>query len=207
MTKPKVVLTGEYTKKFFADRKKTLHTSPLLTKLEKRDADYLRAAFEIFDARVRAKLKNTSVKDTINEENDNPFSTRLTPMETYELIYNYFKGCLDHAQPMTLTGIALFAGITKESFQDIIHEDMKNPKSVYSSPAWSFLADCVSFVEMYIEFTGQKKGNPVFNIFWLKNRGWKDTFDIRATSPNGALTEGERELAQKRIQSFSEIKK
>ena len=70
-----------------------------------------------------------------------------------------------------------------------------------------FLKDCVEFVENYIEFTGQKKQNPAFNIFWLKNRGWKDKFEIEASSTQGALTEEEREEAQRRIKQFSEIQR
>jgi hypothetical protein len=117
-------------------------------------------------------------------------------------IKSFFDLTIEYGQPLTITGMALFAGMDREYLNNMaLHGrsgDSTLPKELY------FLMDCRKFVENYNEFAAHKKQNPAGPIFILKNFGWKDKFEIEASSTQGALTEQEREAAQKRIQAFSE---
>jgi hypothetical protein len=103
---------------------------------------------------------------------------------------------LTYGQPLTINGITSFCGLDKSYLTPA--KQHRLPKE------FGFVFDCLDFVEFFMEFSGQKKQNPAFQIFWLKNRGWKDTFSVESTTP-GALTDEERGEAQKRLAGFSEV--
>lgn len=188
MTKPPVIPTKEYVDEFVRKRNLPVHKGCAQVKLLDEDRKYILGMLAAFDAETRPTI-DPNLK--VHGKN------RYTPIQMYEAIMAYFKASLENGQPITITGIGLFCGIDKWDFHEMVNKKDLNP-------AYKFIKKCVEFMEMYIEFTGQKKQNPAFQIFWLKNRGWRDKFEIEATSTQGALTEDEREAAQKRIQAINE---
>lgn len=191
--RPPVKSTKEYTEAFIAKKKETMAKSPAFTKIEKRDRDYLLGMLDEFEATVGPKVDPNAKVDG---------KYRYTPIQMYRNCVAYFRASLEAMQPLTKMGIALYNGLRKDDFYEMTNAS----RGREMDPAFGFLKDCVDFVEMYIEYTGQKKQNPAFQIFWLKNRGWKDKFEIEATANQGALTDEEREVMQKRLKGFSEIK-
>lgn len=121
----------------------------------------------------------------------------ITPLVLYNNTINYFRACICEGVPITMSGIASMNGMRKDDFATKRLEK-KGDKD------WRCLEDLTYFVETYMEFSGQLARNPAFQIFWLKNRNWKDKVDIEAHTTVGALTEEERAEAQKRIANFSE---
>ena len=190
--RPPIKPTKAYVEKFIAEKKPSLTRQGNFTRIEKRDTGYLLAMFDAFEKSIRPTV---NTKAAINME-INP-GLRYTPIQMFNNIMIYFRASLENCQPITLNGIALFNGMNKYDLWDFIKTHKKEPN-------YAFLEACIGFVEMYVEFMGQKKQNPAFNIFWLKNRGWSDRVEIEATAKSGALTDEEREAAQKRIATFSE---
>lgn len=116
-------------------------------------------------------------------------------------IKKYLKVSIESLQPLTITGIALFSGASRDMLLNVsARSTKKNP----IPGEFSFLKEVVGFVEMYNEYAVHKKQNPAGPIFILKNFGWKDKIEIEASSTQGALSEQEREETQKRLQGFSE---
>jgi hypothetical protein len=162
-----------------------------LTKMEERDKECLLETLDAFEVSLLSGI-DPKAKGLTNSER--------TPLEMATIIMQYFRFCITNGMAITISGIGIYLGMDKDEFQKKCAN--KNPKD----PNMSFLQKCVYFVEMYMEYTAQRKQNPAFQIFWLKNRGWVDKLEISASSTQGALSDEEREAAQKRISQFSEIK-
>ena len=185
---PPVIPNDAYITAFLNTRQKTLNNNPAKISLTDLEREYLLNMLEVF----RNKIEPTLAPEV-------PHITdvfRYTPPQLFNAVYSYFKGAITYGQPLTINGITSFCQINKNYLTPA--NQQKIPKE------YGFLFDCLDFVEFFMEFSGQKKQNPAFQIFWLKNRGWKDTFSVESVTP-GALTDEERELAQKRLASFSEV--
>ena len=163
-------------------------------KLEPAEVDYWLSMLEVFDRFTRPTVPEGKVK---LEHAGQPY--RFTPSQMYEAIFNYFQISLEQGRDLTMGSLAMFCDMSHSNFTTFVNDkDLR--------PEYKFIRKCVEFVKNYIEYTGQKKNNPAFQIFWLKNHGWKDKYELEATSTMGALTEEERAEAQKRIQMISEVK-
>jgi hypothetical protein len=162
-----------------------------LTKMEERDKDCLISTLDAFEQ---------SLLPTIDPNAPGLTNSERTPLEMATIIMQYFRFCITNGMAITISGIGIYLGMDKDEFQKKCAN--KNP----ADPNMKFLQKCVYFVEMYMEYTAQRKQNPAFQIFWLKNRGWVDRLELSATTTPGALTDEEREAAQKRISNFSETK-
>jgi len=184
-----VVATNETKSAFIAERARKLYNSPSNTKLDFVEIQTLLQALDVFEANLRPEISHDIIPHTTN-------AYKYTPIQIFNNTMAYFRSTLEAGQPLTKMGITLFnrldGNTLKPSYID------KLPKEL------GFLKDCIDFVEMYMEYTANKRYNPAFNIFWLKNRGWVDKFEIDAHSTQGALTEEERRAAQDRIKKFSE---
>jgi hypothetical protein len=174
---------------FIAARAKKLYNSPSNTKLDFVEIQTLLKSLDVFEASLRPEISHDIIPHTTN-------AYKYTPIQIFNNTMAYFRSTLEAGQPLTKMGITMFNRLDRTILYP--SEIGKLPNEL------SFLKDCVDFVEMYMEYTANKRSNPAFNIFWLKNRGWVDKFEISASSTQGALTEEEREAAKKRIQSFSE---
>jgi hypothetical protein len=161
-----------------------------LTKLEERDKEYLLQTLDAFEK---------AVIPTIDPEVKGLTNSKYKPIEMATIIMQYFRFCITGGMAITISGIGIYLGMNKTEFQNKCNNPEKDPNM-------AFLQKCVYFVEMYMEYTAQRKQNPAFQIFWLKNRGWVDKLEISAGSTQGALTDKEREDAQRRIAEFSEVK-
>lgn len=157
------------------------------------DKDYLLGMFEVLSMSVEANLHRGPA----------PYEgkgrkMRYTPEQMWHNIKMYVKATVERGQPLTLSMMCLFNGLHRDDF---------SPSRVKEMPEqYHFLFDCAQFVEAYNEYAAHKKQNPAGPIFILKNFGWKDKFEIEASSTAGALSEAERAEAQKRIAEFSEGK-
>ena len=192
-TKPPVIISKKTTEEMADRRLKALQSTEYKNaKLEPAEVDYWLSMLEVFDRLTRP---NVPLEEVNIEGAGRPF--RYTPLQMYETIFSYFQISLEQGRDLTMGSLAMFCDMSKSSFADFVNN--KNLR-----PEYQFIKKCVGFVENYIEYTGQKKNNPAFQIFWLKNHGWKDKFEVEATSTLGALTEEERAEAQKRIQMISE---
>lgn len=185
--RPPVIPNDAYLSAFVEARQKNLHNNPSKVSLTDLEREYLLNMLEIFRARIEPSLapEVPNVTDTF----------KYTPPQLFNAVYAYFKTSIAYGQPLTLNGITSFCQIDKNYLTPA--NQGKIPKE------FGFLFDCMDFVEFFMEFSGQKKQNPAFQIFWLKNRGWKDTFSVESVTP-GALTDDERRLAQDRLANFSE---
>jgi len=187
--KPPVVID----KKFLADYQKSLTPKKMmygLTKPQQNDKDYLMGMFLCLKMALEDK-----VIDKFPDEDLKKY--RYTPREMFTNIMKYFEVSITQGQPLTITGVGLFCGIRKQDFYELRTRPTLHP-------AFQFLKDAAEFVEMYNEYAAHKKMNPAGPIFILKNFGWKDKQEIELSSNKGALTDEERELAQKRLGNFSE---
>jgi hypothetical protein len=162
-----------------------------LTKLEERDKEYLLNILDSFEGSVLSGIDPNAKGLT---------DRKYRPYDMAKTILEGFRFCISGGMAITISGMGIYLGMDKDGFQKACAN--KNP----IDPNMQFLQKCVYFVEMYMEYTAQRKQNPAFQIFWLKNRGWVDKLEISASSTQGALTDEEREAAQKRISQFSEVK-
>jgi hypothetical protein len=158
--------------------------------MEERDKEYLLNILDSFEY---------SILSSIDPEAPGLTNSRMKPIEMATIILQGFRFCINGGMAITISSIGIYLGMDKKEFQKKCNNEEKDPNM-------AFLHKCVYFVEMYMEYTAQRKQNPAFQIFWLKNRGWVDKLEISASSTQGALTDAEREAAQKRISQFSEVK-
>jgi len=171
-------------------RPKQLRNKGGLTKLEERDKEYLINVLDAFEA---------SILSSVDPEAPGLTNSRMKPIEMARIILQGFRFCINGGMAITISSIGIYLGMDKKEFMKKCNNEEKDPNM-------AFLQKCVYFVEMYMEYTAQRKQNPAFQIFWLKNRGWVDKLEISASSTQGALTDAEREEAQRRIANFSESK-
>ncbi len=185
MTRPPLIVDDKMARELVEGRK-YIKKSFSFTKLANIDREYLRGMFEVFKSQIEPTISKERISDY-----------RYTPRQMWENIKKYFEVSIEYGQPLTLCGIGTFNGISRKQLFLMMNE--KNlPEELM------FLRDCGKFVEMYNEYAAHKKMNPAGPIFILKNFGWKDKFEIEATRAEGALTDEEREEAQRRIAKFSE---
>jgi hypothetical protein len=170
-------------------QEKVTHKMMSLSKLSSADREYLLGMFEALKSTVEPMIIEGPSPNVTNKY-------RYTPRQMWENTKKYFEVTIQHGQPLTVSGIAVF--------NDIEVHELQRPDMKRMDPSFHFLLKCAKFVEMYNEYAAHKKMNPAGPIFILKNFGWKDTFTVDATSTIGALTEEERTEAQKRIADFSE---
>ena len=186
-TRKPVIPTDEYAKQFVKSRRNIpTHT---LKGIQKADRDYLMSLFlmlkESFRGKVTNELQHTEKK------------FRYTPRQMYHNAMKYMKVTIEAGQPLTITAMGLFMGIRASQFFDML-------RTRHLPPAYRFVYDCADFIESYNEWAAHRKQNPAGPIFILKNFGWRDKMEIEASAKKGALTEREREEAQKRLSQFSE---
>jgi len=185
-----VIPTEQYRRDFINKKAEHLAYSAKNNKLDFIDMRYFLNAFDALESVLRPTISKSIIPHRTRKY-------RYRPIQMFDNTIAYFRTTLEAGQPLTKTGIALFNQISRQDLDEYSGPNNKVPEL-------GFMKDLVSFVEMYVEYTGQKKQNPAFQIFWLKNRGWSDKLEIEAKSTMGSLTDEERELAQKRLQNFSE---
>jgi hypothetical protein len=190
-TKPPVVLDKEGLSRFLEQREKELKNAKYKYKPNDVEREYLLKMLDVFEKRM--STYDISEEKPKNNRRGEP--CKYTPRQVFDNIMAYFRISIMYDQPLTKSGIASFNNMDRDWI------DANRLKVI--DPAFSFINDCLDFVEFYMEYTGQKKHNPAFQIFWLKNRGWVDKIEL-STSTSGALTDAERKEAQKRISQFSE---
>ncbi len=134
------------------------------------------------------------------ELDENVVVRQYTPKQMLDGIMRYFEITFKRGQPITITGMAMFMGLTRYRLMQYreLYESGRLNKHYH------FLIECVNLCEMYNEYCVHKKQNPAGAIFILKNFGWQDRMDINTHIELGGMTETERETQQKNISNFSE---
>ena len=181
------IITDKFICDFVGKRAENIHNSPSLTKTAKADRDYLMGMFALIYNTYKDKVDGIEVNG----------NRRYSPKEMFEAAAKYIQVTIEHGQPLTISGMGIFLGMRRKELFNFLNERK-------FLPGEEFIFDFCDFIESYNEYAAHKKQNPAGPIFILKNFGWKDKFEIEASSTAGALTEEERELAQKRIKNFSE---
>jgi len=191
---PPTELSQEYIDRFIKQRALTLRDTPAPKLTKDRDFKYLSSLFET--------IVNSYEEMGLAEEFENASSTmkRYTPKQMFNRSVAYMRATIKNKQPLTITGLGLFMGMNRNDFFDVLHN-----KNHLKNPGMQFLFDFATFVEMYDEYAAHVKQNPAGPIFILKNFGWKDKFEIEASSTQGALTPEERESARRRMANFAEL--
>jgi hypothetical protein len=191
--RPPTELSPEYIESFLQERAIATKSSP--AKLTKdKDLLYLSNLFETLVVGYEEMKLVKKFKDAPS------CMTRYTPYQMYERATAYIRATIKARQPLTITGLGLFMGFKRKDFFQILTR-----KELMENPNMQFIFDYAAFVEMYDEYAAHVKQNPAGPIFILKNFGWKDKFEIEASSTQGALTMEEREEAKRRMASFAEL--
>ena len=185
-TRSPVKADEEYAEDFAKNRVLNGHM-PTLTPLGENDREYLMGMFQVFRSQFGQNLSDKKPNG----------GSRYSPKQMFDNVMQYFEVSIRYGQPLTVTAIGRFCRIDKSIFWDLIRDEK-------TEEDFSFIKDCIGFVEMYNEYAMHKKQNPAGPIFALKNFGWKDKIEVSASATIGAMTDEEREKAQKRLQAFSE---
>lgn len=110
-----------------------------------------------------------------------------TPEEFLERAQEYIESCIDDNgelnQPITITGMCIYLGTTRERLLGYEHGTLESIKAVEGDDErWRDAIKRVKHIcEHYAETHGFSARNPAFAIFALKNYGWKDTQTIETT--------------------------
>jgi hypothetical protein len=193
---PPVIPTEEYQKEFIRARASSVEKSPVRIAKNVADKNYQYLS-SIFEAMVE-NYEKMELPETL--ESAPKCMNRYTPKQMFDNSVAYMRATIKAKQPLTITGLGLFMGIRRADFFDMLHER----KAIKDNPFMAFIYDFASFIEMYDEYAAHQKQNPAGPIFILKNFGWKDKFEIEASSPQGALTPEERDAARARMAAFTE---
>jgi len=177
--------------KLIADRESITATQNRVAALKDPDFSYL---YQVFDA---MKARYEELPDSLIEFDNKKL--RYTPKKMMSNATTFVEATLGAKQPLTITGLGLFMGMHRKQLFNLL-----NAESMKGDPRFEFIYDFCDFIEMYNEYAAHKKQNPAGPIFILKNFGWKDKFEIEASRTEGALTEAERALAQKRVNGITE---
>ncbi len=135
-----------------------------------------------------------TIRPTVNKKSDAHGGLRYRPIQLYDTLMSYFHLSLSNGRNMTLGHMSWYCGMSRDSLMSYLKDGR--------DPDYYFLRDFVSFLEAHMEYIAQDKQNPAFHIFWLKNRGWKDKFEIEASSTQGALSDAQRAEAQEMLKKF-----
>lgn len=191
-TQPPVKLTKWHTRKMLKQGAEMAKHNRSAVRLTEPDYDYLGRAFE-------ALVGSYDQESITHEKPKGQKTRRYSPRQMFENSTAYIRETIKAKQPLTITGMGLFMGLHRKQIFKVLHE-----QEISNVPEYSFIFDFADFIEMFNEYSAHKKQNPAGPIFVLKNFGWSDKLEISAGSTQGALSEEERQAAQKRISEFSE---
>lgn len=90
-----------------------------------------------------------------------------TPEEMWKVAEEYFTGCLEHDEPITVTGTCLALGFSNR--HTLIEY---NKRDEYTHTVKRIKTVCESYAE---KRAFSRSGNAAGPIFCLKNFGWTDT--------------------------------
>ena len=107
-----------------------------------------------------------------------------SPEQFWDLAQLYFDKCTLEEQPMTITGLALSLGTTRETLMDY------EKKDGFSDT----VKLCKARVEEYAEkmlYLGKSAAGPIFH---LKNMGWSDKTETEMYGKGGGPIQSESSL-------------
>lgn len=184
-----IKVTEKIIDKYFDSKIKNPHISYT----QQEDREHFLEVFLAFKASLESTIK-------VGEADYKTDKFKYTPRQMFDNIMTYWESAIRKGQPVTVMGTLLVCRLSKDLWYDILNEKSDKYKD------FEFMKAAHDFVEYHYEYSLNKRLNPAGSIFALKNLGWKDKLEIEASATKGALTEEERQLAQKRIQQFSEMK-
>lgn len=126
------------------------------------------------------------------------FGGRPRKFESVEDLWTRAEAYINERQanlePLTVTGLALALGTTRETLMD--YEDGKYDGADGQEPQFSYAVKMVkAYVKDYAESQLYKLRNPAGAIFALKNFGWSDKTEVQTSDPGrDALTKQAIEL-------------
>ena len=100
-----------------------------------------------------------------------------TPQELEQRCIKYFQECVDKEEKATITGLALYLGFSSR-------------QSIYDYKEKKDFSYILKRATLAVENAYETNGTA-FDMFALKNMGWKDKQEIENTNMNLNLTEDE----------------
>ena len=108
------------------------------------------------------------------------------PEQLEEKCIGYLKHCIDNEEKPTITGLTLFVGFSsRSSWDDYSKRD-----------GFSYI---IKRAKMTIENSYEQSGGT-FDIFALKNMGWKDKSEVKTTNYNY----NSKDLSKKEMKEYNE---
>lgn len=107
-----------------------------------------------------------------------------TPEELEEKCVEYFEHCIENEEKPNITGLTLYVGFSSRSSWD----DYKEKKE------FSYI---VKRAKLTVEHSYENSGTS-FDMFALKNMGWKDKTEVQNTNVDVPLTSDEIESYKKK---------
>jgi hypothetical protein len=136
---------------------------------------------------------NFDKRSSVTSKGGRPYM--YSPAEIRELMIKYFRNCIEHYQPFTISGLCLQLGITREGMQKMKKSPNKEIGDIIKKGRY--------IVEFYYEYSAQMVPNPSFQIFVLKNMGWRDKQFVETRAGVG-ISDEDIAKAMKRMDNFSE---
>lgn len=116
-----------------------------------------------------------------------------SPKKTQAIVDEYFVLCETEKKPVTITGLSLALGITRETFLEYAKGEGEHSR----------LSDIFKKARLRVEHAYELRGmaamNPAFCIFILKNMGYSDRQDVNVNAslrPSEYTEQEEAELRE-----------
>lgn len=188
---PKIIATPDFDDAF----SKEMETHVTRTKIENLKKEESRYFYGLVKA-LYEKYNGNLLDEPVFVTERSPYAKLYTPKEMFHNVMKYFQITIAAEQPFTLTGTALYMGLSVASFNRMCHDEKMRI-------AYPFLSEIYLLIQMYNEYATHKKQNPAGPIFILKNMGWSDRMDINVNAQEH-MTPEERTSVQRKLENFSE---
>jgi hypothetical protein len=137
--------------------------------------------------------ENFDKRSSVTIRGGRPYS--YSPKEIVKQMTTYFRDCVKYNRPLTITGLCLQLGVSREGLQKMEKSSNKELGDIIKKSK--------EIVEVYLEWQCHALLNPRFPIFVLKNMGWSDK-GMAKIKVNSEMSGEARIEAQDRIKNFSE---
>lgn len=139
---------------------------------------------------------NFDKRSSVTKRGGRPYL--YSPREISDQVVTYFRNCIENYQPLTIAGLCLWLGITREG--------MRKMEKSSNKELGDMIKKGKQLVEFYYEWLAMTVPNPAFPIFVLKNMGymgWDNKRNVK-TKVSVEISDEEKTKMQERIDNFSE---
>jgi hypothetical protein len=176
-------------------RKSPVKNVPLV-----RDYEYWEEFLGMVEDELKEYLKTDKVKNYVKT------NSRLSVEEFVKKGMKYFRFAIKHNRGFTVSGLSLFLGISSDQILRMEQKSSVNEvnyvSDVYKKPAEMFRG----LIGLFHEEMGNKKNNPIFNMFLLKamRGGFEEKLDLNVNPTGARMPEEERFKLRDKVKQFTE---